>query len=191
MPKLKDELKENAIKSAALRLVIETGFSGLKIADVAKAAGIGTGTMYVYYDDKEHLINDLYLHTKREVANVLLDPAHESGNFYETFRKMWMAYFHFCLQQPEKMFFVEQFYYSGFVAEQVKEVTESYFEPLDQFLIQAQELGLIKKVDIKISKAFIQGAIHEVVRVLVKEKRTLQTADMEQCFDMAWGSIRK
>jgi AcrR family transcriptional regulator len=191
MPKLKDELKENAIKSAALRLVIETGFSGLKIADVAKAAGIGTGTMYVYYDDKEHLINDLYLHTKREVANVLLDPAHESGNFYETFRKMWMAYFHFCLQQPEKMFFVEQFYYSGFVAEQVKEVTESYFEPLDQFLMQAQELGLIKKVDIKISKAFIQGAIHEVVRVLVKEKRTLQTADMEQCFDMAWGSIRK
>ena len=50
MPKLKDEQKLAAIQTAALRLVIRTGFSGLKIAEVAREAGIGTGTMYVYYD---------------------------------------------------------------------------------------------------------------------------------------------
>jgi TetR/AcrR family transcriptional regulator, repressor of fatR-cypB operon len=190
MPKLKDEQKLAAIQSAALKLVIRTGFSGLKIADVAKEAGIGTGTLYVYYGDKEQLIEDIYLITKKEIAAVLFDPAHVSDTFRETFKRMWLAYFGFCLQQPEKMLFVEQFLYSGFISESLIAETEAMFVPLDNFLIQAQEQGLIKNVSVEIAKAFIQGAIHEVVKVITKKEYRLIQGELEKCFEMAWGSIK-
>ena len=45
MPKLKDSTKEAQIRDAALRLVIRTGFNGLKMAEVAKEASIATGTL--------------------------------------------------------------------------------------------------------------------------------------------------
>lgn len=190
MPKLKDEQKLAAIQAAALKLVIRTGFSGLKIADVAKEAGIGTGTMYVYYGDKEQLIEDVYLTTKKEIAAVLFDPAHLSDTFQGTFKRMWLAYFGFCLQQPEKMLFVEQFLYSGLISDELIAETEAMFIPLDNLLIQAQEQGLIKKVSVEIAKAFIQGAIHEVVKVITKKEYRLVLGELEKCFEMAWGSIK-
>ena len=190
MPKLKDEQKLAAIQAATLRLVIRTGFSGLKIADVAREAGIGTGTMYVYYSDKEQLIEDVYLTTKKEIAAVLFDPAHLSDTFQETFKRMWLAYFGFCLQQPEKVLFVEQFLYSGLISEDLIAETEVMFIPLDNLLIQAQEQGLIKKVSVEIAKAFIQGAIHEVVKVITKKEYRLIQGELEKCFEMAWGSIK-
>ncbi|MEY3238895.1 MAG: hypothetical protein RIR11_333 [Bacteroidota bacterium] len=190
MPKLKDEQKLAAIQNAALKLVIRTGFSGLKMADVAKEAGIGTGTMYVYYGDKEQLIEDVYLITKKEIAAVLFDPAHLSDTFQETFKRMWLAYFGFCLQQPEKMLFVEQFLYSGLISESLIDETEAMFMPLDNLLIQAQEQGLIKNVSVEIAKAFIQGAIHEVVKVITKKEYRLIQGELEKCFEMAWGSIK-
>lgn len=190
MPKLKDEQKLAAIQAAALKLVIRTGFSGLKIADVAKEAGIGTGTMYVYYCDKEQLIEDVYLTTKKEIAAVLFDPAHLSDTFQGTFKRMWLAYFGFCLQQPEKMLFVEQFLYSGLISDELIAETEAMFIPLDNLLIQAQEQGLIKKVSVEIAKAFIQGAIHEVVKVITKKEYRLVLGELEKCFEMAWGSIK-
>jgi AcrR family transcriptional regulator len=190
MPKLKDEQKLAAIQNAALKLVIRTGFSGLKMADVAKEAGIGTGTMYVYYGDKEQLIEDVYLITKKEIAAVLFDPAHLSDTFQGTFKRMWLAYFGFCLQQPEKMLFVEQFLYSGLISESLIDETEAMFMPLDNLLIQAQEQGLIKNVSVEIAKAFIQGAIHEVVKVITKKEYRLIQGELEKCFEMAWGSIK-
>ena len=52
MPKIKDENKIASIQMAAMKLVIKTGFVGLKMADVAAGAGIATGTLYIYYSSK-------------------------------------------------------------------------------------------------------------------------------------------
>jgi AcrR family transcriptional regulator len=190
MPKLKDENKLSAIRDAALKLVIQTGFAGLKMADVAKEAGMATGTVYIYYADKNQLINDLYAVLKLEVAAILLNPAHQSEHFYETFRKMWLAYFTFCYEKPEKMLFIEQFCFSGIVAEKVISEAEKLFLPLNLFLADAQKQGLLKLVDVEITKAFVQGAIHEIVKILLKNKRPLESQELFICFDMAWNSVK-
>jgi AcrR family transcriptional regulator len=190
MPKLKDENKVIAIQEAALKLVIKTGFAGLKMADVAKEAGMATGTVYLYYADKNQLINDLYAVLKTEIAEILLNPVHQSAHFYETFRKMWLAYFTFCYEKPEKMLFVEQFCFSGIVDEKVISEGEKLFLPLHIFLEIAQKQGILKTVDVEITKAFVQGSIHEIVKVLLKNKRPLESQDLFTCFDMAWNSIK-
>ena len=88
------------------------------------------------------------------------------------------------------MLFVEQFLYSGLISEDLIAETEAMFIPLDNLLIQAQEQGLIKKVSVEIAKAFIQGAIHEVVKVITKKEYRLIQGELEKCFEMAWGSIK-
>ena len=110
MPRPRDDNKIPMIQQAALRLVIQTGFSGLKMQDVAKEAGMATGTLYIYYPSKEDLINELFVLTKKEIANVMLHPDNQAETFYQTFKKMWLSYFEFCHQNPEKMLFVEQFF---------------------------------------------------------------------------------
>jgi TetR/AcrR family transcriptional regulator, repressor of fatR-cypB operon len=191
MPRQRDENKIGLIRAAALKLVIQTGFSGLKMQDVAKEAGIATGTLYIYYPSKEDLINELFVETKREIANVMLSPENQSNTFYETFKKMWFSYFEFCVKNPEKMLFVEQFLYSGLISEQNITVTNKLFEPLNVFLQNAQQQALVKELDAEILKAHLQGAIHEIIKYLELNKQEMTQSLQNQLFELTWNGIRK
>lgn len=191
MPKVKDDSKVKAIHDAAMKLVIKTGFVGLRMADVAKEAGLATGTLYVYYKSKEALINDVFLETKKEVVNNISDPIHQADTFYSTFRNIWLSYFKFCFENPEKMLFCEQFLYSGIIANELIEKVEQMFEPIHQTMRDAQKNGFIKQVDVEILIAQMHGAIHEIIKVLMKQKTQLGKTQLQRCFDMAWDSIKQ
>ncbi|MEW7290528.1 TetR/AcrR family transcriptional regulator [Aquimarina sp. 2304DJ70-9] len=191
MPKLKDKNKVNAIHKATIELVTKTGFSGLKMAEVAKKSKIATGTLYVYYSSKEELINDVYVVTKKEISEAIINSKYIKDTFYETFKAMWYGYFSYCLKHPDKMLFVEQFIYSGYISDVNITKADTYFESLDQFLMDGQKQGFIKDVDVEIIKAQLQGAIHEIVKMVVKGHIQLQKDGMNTCFIMAWNSIRK
>ncbi|GAA4272644.1 TetR/AcrR family transcriptional regulator [Aquimarina gracilis] len=190
MPKLKDQNKVNAIHKATIELVTKTGFSGLKMAEVAKKSGIATGTLYVYYKSKEELINDVYLVTKEEIAGAIINPEYLKDTFYETFKAMWHGYFGYCMQYPEKMLFVEQFIYSGYISEVNIAKADAHFEPLDQFLIQGQQNNHIKDISVEILKAHLQGSVHEIVKMHVRGDIQLEEDGMHICFNMAWDSIK-
>lgn len=191
MPKLKDDNKVKSIHDSAMKLVIKTGFLGLRMADVAKEAGMATGTLYIYYKSKEALINDVFLETKKEVVINLLNPKHQSDTFFISFKNMWVSYFKFCFENPEKMLFCEQFLYSGYIPKELIEEVELMFEPVHQTLRDAQVNGLVKQIDINILIAQMHGAIHEIVKVLMKQNKKIGTNQLQRCFDMAWDSIKQ
>ena len=190
MPKLKDDQKLKDIQTAAIKLVNKTGFIGLKMAEVASEAKLATGTLYIYYKSKEALINDVYQTTKLEMIHVFLDPKHASGNFYSTFKRMWYSYFNFCLSNPEKMLFVDQFMYSGFIAPTIITETEASMKPLNQLIEYGQDNRLLKKVDIELIKSQMQGAIHEIIRNVIKQQKEITQKETDQCYSMMWDGIR-
>lgn len=190
MPKPKDPLKLQDIQSAALKLVLQTGFNSLKMADVAAAANIATGTLYVYYKSKELLINDLYHKTKKESIAAMLNPEHATGNFYTTFKNMWNGYFDFCAGNADKMLFVEQFIYSGVITSDIITDIEQNMIPLNQFLEYGQQNKILKKMDLLMVIAQIHGSVHETVKVLTKQGKTLQPADIDKCFGITWDGLK-
>lgn len=191
MPKPKDEHKLAAIHDQTMKLVNKTGFAALKMADVAQAAGIATGTLYVYYKSKEALINAVYLSTKLEMIQVMLDNTHANPDYFLTFKNMWMAYMQYCIQNPEKMLFVEQFIYSGLISNEVVTQTEEKLVPLNQFLTYGQQKGFIKRLDIELIKAQMQGSITETIKYLTKQQQTLTAVQLNDCFAMTWDALRR
>lgn len=190
MPRTKDWTKKGAIYDAAVKLVVERGFYGLKMAHVAKAAGMATGTLYIYFSNKEELINELFLKTKKEIAKVLTNPAHNAEGFQQSFRNRWFAYFRFCKGYPEKMLFVEQFLHSGFLSESIIAEAETLFQPLDDFLHYGQQEQRIRKLNVEVLKAQLMGPIHEIVKISLKRPDIYTENLLEQCFEMAWNSMR-
>jgi len=55
----KDEKKKNILK-AAMSVFSRSGYHESKIADIAREAGIGKGTVYEYFKDKETLFMELF-----------------------------------------------------------------------------------------------------------------------------------
>ena len=65
MPKSKERCQEireemrNTILRKALLYFARNGFAGTKISDLSKNIGIGQGTIYVYFDSKEELFQEI------------------------------------------------------------------------------------------------------------------------------------
>src|ERR1700735_2920949 len=72
------EARPGEIVEAALRLFADRGFAATKLEDVAAAAGIGKGTIYLYFPTKEDLfrtvVRQAVLPNLEAAEALLLDP---------------------------------------------------------------------------------------------------------------------
>lgn len=57
--KRRKEARPEEILDAALQLFTEKGFSATRMIDVANAAGISKGTLYLYFDSKEDIFREV------------------------------------------------------------------------------------------------------------------------------------
>ena len=60
MPKIVDKpMRRAEIARAAMKLFAQNGFEGTPIREIAAQAGIGKGTFYDYFKDKEDILNEI------------------------------------------------------------------------------------------------------------------------------------
>lgn len=191
MARHRDETKIEAIYEATLRLVLETGFNGLKMADVAKEAGFATGTLYIYFKNKEVLINELYFHLKKNKTLKMLEVFDTSDSFLVAFKKLWMNYLIISLQEPERMRFIEQFTHTSYLTKKTKQQSDLLLKPLEDFLTVGIKQGLVKKLPVQLLLSQLMGPINESVKLQYDKTLKLTATLKEDMFKMAWSSIRK
>lgn len=71
--------KEKLILNAASRLIVHYGYDKTTVADIAKEAGIGKGTVYLYFKSKDEIVEsvtrrEMYRHKLRWFNLVEADP---------------------------------------------------------------------------------------------------------------------
>ena len=189
MARPKDETKIEAIFEATLKLVQKSGFNGLKMADVAKAAGMATGTLYIYFKNKDVLINELFLALKRSKTSRMMLGVNPQDSFEETFRKLWFNYFDISMAEPERMLFIEQFAHTSYLTKKTKAQGDQLLEPLIAFLEEGIRKKIIRKLPVEILLSQLMGPIYELVKVLQEKKTPITQTQKQGMFEMAWRSV--
>ena len=89
-PKMQNRIDaaREQILGAAHRLVAETGYSGTGIPDVAKAAGVSTGSIYVHFPSKTALFSEVYRRASRYEIEVFREVAEAQGTARERLARM-------------------------------------------------------------------------------------------------------
>ncbi|MCE5214883.1 MAG: TetR/AcrR family transcriptional regulator [Methanobacterium sp.] len=127
--------KEKRIFDAALKLFTENGIDNTSTASISKEAGIAAGTLYVYFENKEDLINKLYISLKEESIGLICPDTSETVLNYEYLEKLWMNTVEWGINNQDKFRFITQFQSSPYYTEDVKAIVDSYKKNL---------IGLIK-----------------------------------------------
>jgi AcrR family transcriptional regulator len=104
--------KRRIILDAALRVFAVKGYHGTTVPDVADAAGVGTGTLYRYFANKESLVNEVYRDAKVRLRTAVLDDLDEPnlmepGDARMWFDEIWYRLGAFARKQPEAFRFLE------------------------------------------------------------------------------------
>lgn len=106
---MKDSEKRRAIIQAALKLIAVHGFHGAPMSMIAETAGVGTGTIYVHFENKEALILAVYREVEKEIVDAVQASYPTSLPFRERFLHLSTVVLKYLVRNPVLFLFVEQF----------------------------------------------------------------------------------
>ncbi|PKL74148.1 MAG: hypothetical protein CVV27_21990 [Candidatus Melainabacteria bacterium HGW-Melainabacteria-1] len=96
---MEKKMRREAILSSARTVLIAKGFSSTTMQDVADAAGLSVGTLYLYFRDKESIFVELYTEGMRELEERITGACGGIHSPEEKIEMMAMAYFRFHNEQ--------------------------------------------------------------------------------------------
>jgi AcrR family transcriptional regulator len=100
MPRPRSEDRRTATLAAAARVIAVQGLAA-PTATIAREADVSNGSLFVYFDTKAALLNELYVTLKTEMAAASGDlPAEREPR--EQVRHMWTQWLRWATANPEK-----------------------------------------------------------------------------------------
>ncbi|KAA0891290.1 TetR/AcrR family transcriptional regulator [Oryzomonas rubra] len=106
--------KRDDIFNAARKLIAECGFHGASVSLIADRAGVGAGTIYLYFKSKDILINELYRDIEKRVSAFILKSYPETGPIRERFIHLGTRLITYFIANPLDFRYGEQFYNSPY-----------------------------------------------------------------------------
>ncbi len=106
--------KRDEVVRAALELIAELGFHGAPMAMIAERAGVGAGTIYRYFENKDVLINELDPEIEDKVERFILDGYRTEAPFRARFLHLGTALLRYFIEYPLDFRYVEQFHNSPY-----------------------------------------------------------------------------
>jgi AcrR family transcriptional regulator len=101
MPRPRSEDRRNAILSAATQVIAAQGL-GAATATIAKHAGVSNGSLFLYFDTKATLLNELYVALKTEMGAAAVDGLPVESDPREQVLHMWNQWLRWATSFPEK-----------------------------------------------------------------------------------------
>jgi AcrR family transcriptional regulator len=101
MARPKSDEKRNAIMDAATRVIVAQGLSA-PIAAIAQEAGVSNGLLFVYFQTKADLFNQLYLDLKSEMATTALKDLPNEASLREKMSHAWSNWMGWAISHPDK-----------------------------------------------------------------------------------------
>lgn len=99
--------KQRQILDAGLALFAERGYHGTAVPLVAEAAGVGTGTIYHYFENKEQLVNAVFRDAKSRMRQALFHELRTNAAPRDMFLEIWRRLARFARTDPIAFQFLE------------------------------------------------------------------------------------
>lgn len=160
----KDEAKVAAIFQATLELVKDRGLAGITMSDISKAASIATGTLYIYFKNKEELIRALFNECREKSARAYFADLDPETSFDERLKKLFTNIFRYKMTHFSVSAFLEQSYHSPFVCITDLKKKQKAFKPLIALIEEGIAQKRIKEVEPSLVITYLFGILNELVK---------------------------
>lgn len=104
----KDDDKQQRIKEAVIELILQEGFDGTSISKIARRAEVSPATVYIYFDNKDDMLQDIYREYSEEVYGYVLQRVTPRMDGAELIDTLVRSYYSYMNDHQEIFSFVEQ-----------------------------------------------------------------------------------
>jgi AcrR family transcriptional regulator len=183
--------KKEKVLETALEMLAEGGFHASPVSVLAKRSGVAVGTIYHHFENKESMVEELYMNLKRKMADAMIKGLDVDGTFYEKFMSVWMGLFRHYTQNPMEYGFLEQYHHSPYISRATVDKSEVFYQPVVQFFANGIKEGYIRKMDVVILTEYLYAMVTTAVRIhLAQSKPTLNKRQLNQLIEMSWAAVK-
>lgn len=155
--------KKESIISAAIDLLSVQGVHNTPMSAIAKSAGTGMGTIYNHFENKEVLINDLYLLIK-EAERSAFPPFDPNAPVKTQFERYFENLVRFFIEHPKYFNLIEQLQASPLITPESREQGRASVIPLMELIDFGQKNRIIKNIPATELMQFSGGAVMSFLR---------------------------
>ncbi|TAJ44986.1 TetR/AcrR family transcriptional regulator [Methanofollis fontis] len=159
------ETAREKLLRAALHLFVTQGFHATPTAQISREAGVSTGLLFHHFGDKETLVNELYLSIKKEMAEAMRAGDDEGLPAGKRITAILRTFILWGISHPEERAFLDLFYHSPNICEEVKEQAYMDFVWIGEVYAGAVEQGIVADLPHPLASAIVlqvAGAIIDV-----------------------------
>ncbi|MFC1516122.1 TetR/AcrR family transcriptional regulator [Thermodesulfobacteriota bacterium] len=179
--KEKQNNKYHLILEAAVKVFAEQGFFQSTISQIAKEAGVADGTIYLYFKNKDDILNQFFTYKTRQVFAGFREQVDKADNTADRLRNLIRRHLEE-FQRDRNMAVVyqaETHQSKRLMEEQIKEMSKMYLDIISEIIELGQEEGTIRKdLYIGLVKRVILGAVDEVINTWLHSKSSYDLVSM-------------
>ena len=182
--------KRNARIKATIELVNNSGFHATPMSKIAKMANVSPATIYLYFENKQDLVNQTYLEVKTKYTDFVFKTYNENTSVKTGFELIWKRIAEFNINECEYSFFLTQCNNTPIIDEPSRKEGIRHLQPLLDLWERAKNEGIIKPFSDYILYAY---SINPLSILMMAEKQgqfQLTKEHKEEAFLAAWDSIK-
>ena len=182
--------KREAILEATLHLLASKGLHGFSIKQVAELAGVAAGTVYLYFHDRDDLIQQLHLKVLERVASHLFAYHQPTQPLFKQYRQFCLSLWQLFLAEPDILLSKSQFdHMPPDVLHNQHASAKVTFLPLITFFSRGRDEGVMKDLPDDFLFALSFGPYFDLVRKHMVGLISVDEAMQEKMIVASWDAI--
>jgi len=183
--------KRNALIKATIELVNNSGFHATPMSKIAKMAKVSPATIYIYFENKQDLVNKTYIEVKAAYTAYAFETYDENISVEAGFELIWKRIAHFKLKECENAMFLAQCDNTPMIDEESRQAGIKHLQPLLNLWARGKKEGIIKPISDYLLYAY---SINPLSFLMITQERgafTLDKTHLEEAYQSAWSSIKR
>ncbi|EIW7480249.1 TPA: TetR/AcrR family transcriptional regulator [Vibrio parahaemolyticus] len=184
--------KRDQILAAAEQLIAESGFQGLSMQKLANEAGVAAGTIYRYFSDKEHLLEEVRLNVAKRIASAVQAGVNDDMPLKERYRTMWLNIWNLAGDNLNAI--SNRVQYDSLpctTRNKTWELERKMFAQVDRLFNQGKEEGVFKPLDNEVLSGLSFEASVALARKHALGFYQLDDDALEAAIEASWDAIIK
>ncbi|MBS7233836.1 TetR/AcrR family transcriptional regulator [Flavobacterium psychroterrae] len=187
-----DPDKREKILNSVFVLTGKQGLASVTISGISKTAGIAAGTLYIYFKNKEEVVQLAYAAVEDKMTQAMYCDFDINVPIRQSLKQIYINMLNYRLNNYDETVFIDQYQQSGYIQINFEKQLAEYEKqnkPLYNLLEKGQQEGIIKAVDAIILISFFDGAVRSCSTGIIQKLFPLSQQLIDDCFDMIWRGM--
>ncbi|KAB8129915.1 TetR/AcrR family transcriptional regulator [Gracilibacillus oryzae] len=182
--------KQEDIFAAAMELFAVRGYDGTTVPMIANKAKVGAGTIYRYFENKESLVNALFVKCVEEFFDVIQTDFPKDADIRQQFHHIFRRMFVFAKDNGNALQFINSHDEGYYLDEKSNQTFQDFLGFIRQVIEDGKKQGVIRPLPADAHIATVYGAFGMLFSLMQSGRLTETQELLTELEDSLWNAIR-